>query len=67
VVRRLRAALADLRTVAPPERHAALDRQVRLLDAGVPRRYDDEPDVAAARTPDPQGIGSGPDVIERPG
>jgi uncharacterized membrane protein len=67
VVRRLRAALADLRTVAPPERHAALDRQVRLLDAGVPRRYDDEPDVAAARTPDPQGIGSGPDVIELPG
>jgi uncharacterized membrane protein len=62
VARRLRWALADLRTVAPPERHASLDRQVDLLDAAVPRKYDDEPDLVAARVPDPQGIGSGPDV-----
>jgi uncharacterized membrane protein len=63
VARRLRAALADLRTVAPPERQSALDRQEHLLDASAPRKYDDEPDLAAARTPDPQGIGSGPDVV----
>jgi uncharacterized membrane protein len=65
VARRLRAALADVRTVAPPERHGALDRQVRLLDAALPRRYDDEPDAVAAATADPQGIGSGPDVTAR--
>jgi uncharacterized membrane protein len=63
VARRMRAALTDLRTVAPPERHAALDRQEQLLDAALPRKYDDEPDVAAAAIADPQGIGSGPDVI----
>jgi uncharacterized membrane protein len=62
VARRLRAALADLRTVAPPERHAALDRQAHLLDAAVPRKFEDAPDVEAAGTPDTQGIGSGRDV-----
>ncbi|MCW2608818.1 MAG: conserved rane protein of unknown function [Cryptosporangiaceae bacterium] len=64
VARRLRSALADLRTVAPPERQSALDRQWHLLDAAVPRKYDDAPDVAAAAVPDPQGIGSGPDVLD---
>ncbi|NKY38079.1 DUF2254 domain-containing protein [Cellulomonas septica] len=62
VTRRLCAALQDLKRVAPPERQAALDRQVRLLAAGVRRAYDDEEDVAAALTPDNEGIGSGPDV-----
>jgi uncharacterized membrane protein len=37
VTRRLEAALVDLRTVAPPERRAALDRQLRLLADGVAR------------------------------
>jgi uncharacterized membrane protein len=62
VTRRLCAALHDLKTVAPPDRHPALDRQLRLLTAGVHRAYEDEEDIAAALTPDIEGIGSGPDV-----
>jgi uncharacterized membrane protein len=63
VARRLRAALEDLCEVAPPERRPPLERQLELLEAGVRRAYDDEADVAAALTPDAQGIGSGPDTI----
>jgi uncharacterized membrane protein len=66
VARRLRAALDDLGTVAPPERRPPLDRQLELLDAAVRRAYDDEADVEAALVPDMQGIGSGPDVMSRP-
>jgi hypothetical protein len=49
VTRRLRAALEDLKSVAPAVRQAALDRQLELLDAAL--------------VPDEQGIGSGPDVV----
>jgi uncharacterized membrane protein len=63
VARRLRAALVDLKSVAPPERQAPLDRQLELLDAAVRREFADEPDVRAALVPDLQGIGSGPDVM----
>jgi uncharacterized membrane protein len=63
VARRLRAALEDLTTVATPERRPPLDRQLELLEAGVRRAYDDDADVDAARIPDMQGIGSGPDVM----
>jgi uncharacterized membrane protein len=66
VTRRLRAALEDLRTVAPPERHPPLDRQLKLLDAGVRRAYDDGLDVEAALTADQQGIGSGLDLRPAP-
>jgi uncharacterized membrane protein len=62
VTRRLCAALQDLKCLAPPDRQAPLDRQVRLLTAAVHRAYDDEEDVAAALTPDAEGIGSGADV-----
>jgi uncharacterized membrane protein len=62
VSRRLCAALHDLKTVAPPDRQAALDRQLRLLSAAVHRAYEDEEDITAALTPDTEGIGSGPDV-----
>jgi uncharacterized membrane protein len=62
VTRRLCAALQDLKNVAPPDRQAPLDRQLRLLTAAVHRAYDDEEDVAAALTPDAEGIGSGADV-----
>jgi uncharacterized membrane protein len=65
VARRLRAALEDLRTVAPPERRPPLDRQLELLDRAVRRAYDDDSDVDAALVPDMQGIGSGPDVMSR--
>jgi uncharacterized membrane protein len=70
VARRLRAALEDLKTVAPPERRPPLDYQLRLLEAGVRRAYADQEDVRAALVPDMQGIGSGPDLMshaDRPG
>lgn len=63
VTRRLRAALEDLKTVAPPERQPALDRQLDLLEALVRQELDDEEDVSASLTADQQGIGSGQDVI----
>ncbi|WP_245159061.1 DUF2254 domain-containing protein [Blastococcus sp. TF02A-35] len=66
VTRRLCAALADLKGVAPPDRQAPLDRQLRLMDAAVRRAYEDEEDVTAALTPDTEGIGSGADVTAAP-
>jgi hypothetical protein len=58
------AAIEDLKTVAPHDRHAALDRQLRLLTAGVRRTLDDEDDVRAALVPDAQGLGSGADLVD---
>jgi uncharacterized membrane protein len=66
VARRLRAALEDLRAVAPPERHPPLDCQLQLLGAAVRRAYADDADIRAALVPDMQGIGSGPDVMSHP-
>jgi uncharacterized membrane protein len=63
VTRRLRAILESLKTVAPPARHPALDRQLDLLGAAVDRQYHDDRDRRAAFTPDTEGIGSGPDVV----
>src|SRR4051794_19975027 len=63
VARRLRAALEDLMTVAPPERRPPLDRQLKLLEDAVRRAFSDDADVDAALIPDMQGIGSGPDVM----
>ena len=67
VARRLRAALEDILTVAPPERRPPLNHQVLLLDAGVRRSFQDEADVRNALEPDLQGIGSGPDVMSSAG
>jgi len=61
VIRRVKAALDDLLTVAPPDRRAPLETQLELLKAAV--AVNDWPE--AERTPiigDPQGIGSGDDV-----
>jgi hypothetical protein len=58
------AALEDLKTVAPDDRQAPLDRQLRLLAAGVRRALDDDEDVRAALVPDAQGLGSGADVAD---
>jgi uncharacterized membrane protein len=66
VARRLRAALEDLKMVAPPERQPPLDRQLELLDDEVRQAYEDEADIEAALVPDMQGIGSGPDVMSPP-
>ena len=59
MTRRLEAALADLKTVAPARRQPALDRQLRLLACGVARALEDEDDRRAALVADAQGIGSG--------
>jgi uncharacterized membrane protein len=61
VTRRLVAAIEDLKTIAPPDRHAPLDRQLRLLERAVRQTLADE-DAEAALVPDTQGIGSGADV-----
>ena len=60
--RRLRAALDDLKAVAPPDRQAPLDRQLRLLGQAVRRDLYSRDDIDAALIPDQQGIGSGADV-----
>jgi uncharacterized membrane protein len=65
VTRRLEAALNDLKTVAPRERKAALDRQLRLLASGVERALEDDDDRRAALVADQQGIGSGADIATR--
>ena len=65
MTRRLEAALADLKTVAPARRQPALDRQLRLLACGVARALEDEDDRRAALVADAQGIGSGADVAIR--
>jgi uncharacterized membrane protein len=64
VTRRMCAAIEDLKTVAPDDRHAPLDRQLRLLAAGVRRALDDEDDIRAALVPDAQGLGFGADVAD---
>ncbi len=64
VARRLRAALEDLLSAAPPDRHEPLQRQVRLLNAAVRQAFDHDEDAAAMSHPDAQGIGSGPDVMQ---
>jgi uncharacterized membrane protein len=64
VARALRAALEDIRTVAPPDRRPPLERQLELLSAAVDREFDDELDSRAAKVPDGLGIGSGPDLME---
>src|SRR5689334_2851449 len=61
VTRRLEAALADLKTIAPADRQPPLDRQLRLLANAVTRELDDD-DRDAALVPDTQGIGSGTDI-----
>jgi len=60
--RRLRAAFDDLKAVAPPDRQAPLDRQLRLLEQAVRRDLQSRDDIDAALIPDQQGIGSGTDV-----
>lgn len=64
VARRLRAALEDLKTVAPAPRQPELDRQLELLTLGVQRSFDDDRDISHALTADQQGLGSGPDLIQ---
>jgi len=59
VARRLRAALLDLRTVAPPDRVAILDDQLSRLTALTTEALSDERDIEFAMDADLQGIGGG--------
>jgi uncharacterized membrane protein len=56
ISRRLTAALTDLRSVAPPERRAVLDRQLERLRTAAEAALDAE-DVEFALTADRKGIG----------
>ena len=58
VTRRLKAALMDLKSIAPPERVAAIDHQLELLAAAAERSLDDERDVDVALARDAAGIGA---------
>jgi uncharacterized membrane protein len=58
VSRRLKAALDDLRSIAPLKRADVLDKQLELLVAATQRAMDDEHDVDMALHPDREGIGA---------
>ena len=64
VVRRLRAVLEDLREQVKPEYRAAVDEELRRLDATVDEHWSRSVDLDLARLPDGQGIG-GPRTGER--
>jgi uncharacterized membrane protein len=58
VTRRLKAALTDLRSIAPAERQPVLDRQLDLLASSTENAFDDERDAEMALTEDRKGIGA---------
>ena len=58
VVRRLRAMLEDLLSVAWPDRQEPLRRQVALLDESIERHYPESKERVIAKQPDLQGHGS---------
>ena len=58
VARRMRAMLEDLSEIAPPERVAPLERQLKLLETLVDRGFPDREDRRTADEPDQQGLGS---------
>ena len=55
--RRVRSILLDLLEVAPRDRHAPLETQLKLLDAAAERNIPDDEDRATARLADEQGLG----------
>jgi len=57
VARRLRALLEELGELVLPENRAAVDDEMRRLDATVTAAHADSSDLALALSPDPQGIG----------
>ncbi|GAA2130432.1 hypothetical protein GCM10009843_33030 [Nocardioides bigeumensis] len=63
VARRLRAALEDLKTVAPERRQPELDRQLGLWTLGVRQSFDSDLDTTNALIADQQGLGSGADLV----
>jgi uncharacterized membrane protein len=57
VHRRMRSMLADLLSVAPPERHEPLHQQLRLLDVSADLNLDHPEDQESAKETDEQGLG----------
>lgn len=58
VVRRPRAVLEDLLAGTPPQRHAALRKQLARLDAAVLTAFPEgSPERALAQVPDRMGLG----------
>ena len=58
VARRLKAALTDLKSVAPPDRMEILDLQLDLLTTATEAALSDDRDVALALNRDREGIGA---------
>jgi uncharacterized membrane protein len=57
VTRRLKAALTDLRSIAPTDRIGVIDRQLDLLETAVTAALDDDRDIDLALAEDGRGIG----------
>ena len=57
IERRLRAMIENLVKTLPVSRHAALRRELKLLDAAIVREHMFDEDMALARIPDTQGLG----------
>lgn len=55
MARRLQAALRDLLAIAPPDRRAALQKQLDLLCADSAEALSNQEDVARAQQPDAGG------------
>jgi uncharacterized membrane protein len=58
IARRLRAMLNNLSTSLPVHRHAAIDQERNRLDRAIESLYPIPDDLALARIPDPQGLGT---------
>jgi uncharacterized membrane protein len=65
VARRLRAALEDLKHLAPPDRQQPLDYQIEMLEAAVRNAHTEEKEIDVSLVPDRQGLGSGEDMVIR--
>jgi uncharacterized membrane protein len=63
VTRRLKAALTDLRSIAPPERVGVIDVQLDLLTMTTESSLNDERDVELALGEDREGIGAAAGAI----
>ena len=64
VTRRLKAALTDLRSIAPPERVRIIDFQLDLLSTTTEASLSDERDVELALHEDREGIGAAATSID---
>ena len=64
VTRRLKAALTDLRSIAPPERVGIVDLQLDLLSTTTEASLSDERDVAFALHQDREGIGAAATALD---